>query len=212
MNYMFMYMGIWGFNVISNQYFCIRYGFDEKEAGKIVGNIFLAAAFISPLWGYMIHRNGNKITFWIISSLLLILSQVLFMVIPSSESTHKSYYGLFPIWLLGLSYGVYIAAFASMIFFSVKPQAIASAYGIWTAFQNFGLAITPIITSILIDKKNGSSMYILWNVFYMASGIIAMIFAFLLLITDQKKFKKAKQSTHKMLEYTSSTSLKTTLK
>lgn len=207
MNYTFMYMGIKGFNQISNQYFMDRYGFSQIVAGEVVGNIYLSAWIILPIIGYVIDSYGKKITFLLISSLLLIASQALFFILPASQSAHHTtYYGLIPIWLHGLSYGMYNAAFISMIYFAVKPQALASAYGIWFAFQNSGLVITQLITTILLDENNKSEKYEWLNAFYLIWGVIAFAFALLLLIIDHLNYKKAKRKSTQMIEYTNSRS------
>ena len=89
------------FNNISNDYFQNRYGFTQVEAGRIGSNVFLLWVVLTPILGIISDRFGYRVTFSIVGSCLLCLSHILFMIIPSSKASNKSYLGIIPIALMG---------------------------------------------------------------------------------------------------------------
>ena len=96
-NWIFIYMGFNWYNNISNDFFVKRYGFTQTEAGRITSNTFLVTVLLAPLFGTIADRIGHKVTFWIISSSILVVCHSLYLTIPSSTSEEKSYFGLIPI-------------------------------------------------------------------------------------------------------------------
>ena len=90
-NCVFTYSGMMFYN-FSNYFFQTRYGFDQIEAARINSNYYLVCLFLFPLFGYISDRVGMQVTFLIVSTTLLTLCNVLFIVIPSSTENDKSYW------------------------------------------------------------------------------------------------------------------------
>ena len=103
-NCIFTYVGLFWFNNISNDFFHYRYGFTQTEAGRITSNVFLISAFLAPCFGAISDRIGHKVSFCLLSTVSLTLCHILFLVIPSSDSQNKSYLGIIPIVLMGITY------------------------------------------------------------------------------------------------------------
>ena len=163
-NCIFTYIGLFWFNNISNDFFTARYGFDQTEAGRITSNVFLISAFLAPIFGAISDRIGHKVTFWLISTTSLTLCHVLFIVIPSSTSADKSYLGVIPIVLMGITYSIYVSSLWPMVPLVVKPTVVGSAYGLCTALQNIGLALGPLMVGGLTFKNKGPDTYTWVNV------------------------------------------------
>ena len=104
-----MYVGLFWFNNISNEFFQARYGFTQTEAARITSNVFLISIFLAPLFGYLSDKIGYKITFTIVSGISLTIWHILLILIPSSTSANKSYFGLIPIWLMGFTYSLFVS-------------------------------------------------------------------------------------------------------
>ena len=85
LNCIFCYSGMMFFN-ISNEFFRKRYGFSQVEAGRIGSSASLASIVFAPMFGYLWDRFGNRVSFTILSTSALVLSHVLFLIIPSSNS------------------------------------------------------------------------------------------------------------------------------
>lgn len=129
-NCVFTYIGLFCFNNVSNDFFRKRYGFSQASAGRITSNVFLISAFLAPMFGAVADRLGHKVTFCMISGFSLTLCHALFLIIPSSTSDDKSYLGIIPIVLMGLTYSIYVAALWPMVILVVKPSVVGSAYGL----------------------------------------------------------------------------------
>ena len=104
----FIYVGLFCFNNISNEFFMSRYGFSQTNAARITGNVFLISVFLAPLFGYLSDRIGHKVTFTILSGLSLTLWHALYVIIPSSTPQNISYLGIIPICLMGFTYTISI--------------------------------------------------------------------------------------------------------
>lgn len=129
-NCMLMYMGIFCFNNISNEFFRFRYGFSQDEAARLTSGTFLTAAFLTPVFGIFCDKYGKRASLCCASGGILVICHTLFLVIPSSTSESKSYLGLIPIILLGLVYSIFAAVIWSMIPLVVKPKVVGTAYGL----------------------------------------------------------------------------------
>ena len=92
-NCVFTYSGMMFYN-FSNDFFQIRYGFDQIEAARINSNCYLVCLFLASLFGYISDRVGMQVTFSVVSMTLLTLCNVLYIVIPSSTEEDKSYWVL----------------------------------------------------------------------------------------------------------------------
>ena len=158
-NWIFTYVGLYCFNNISNDYFVKRYGFSQGDASIITSNIFLVSVFLSPIWGAVTDKIGHKVTFWIISTCLLALSHVWFYVVPSSTPENKSYLGIIPVILMGISYSVYVSTLWPMVPFVVKHQVVGSAYGMLTSSLNIGWALGPFMVGALTFNSKNEDAY-----------------------------------------------------
>ena len=157
-NWFFSYTGMMFYN-ISNDFFTSRYGFDQVEAARIGSNASLVSIIFAPIFGFIWDRFGHRISFWLLSTSALTLSNILLVVIPSSTADHKSYLGIIPIGLMGLASSIYAAVLFPMIPIVVKPQIIGSAYGLCSSLMNVGLSIGPIIVGVLTHPDEKENAY-----------------------------------------------------
>ena len=124
-NWMFTYSGL-NFKNISNDYFVTRYGFSQEEAARIGSNAYVVWAFLAPVFGIISDKFGHKVTFTLISTICLTLCHVLFILIPSSDSTNKSYLGIIPIAMMGVTSSIYAAVLFPMIPLVVPYSTLSS--------------------------------------------------------------------------------------
>ena len=116
---------------------------------------------MAPIFGALSDKVGQKVSFCMVSGLCLTICHILFIIFPSSDPKNKSYLGLIPIILMGVTYSIYVAALWPMVILAVKPQVLGSAYGLCTAIQNIGLALGPLVVGGLTfsDKKSNKYTY-----------------------------------------------------
>ena len=113
-NWLFAYSGLLFYN-ISNDYFVVRYGFTQIEAGRLGSDAYLICLFLAPLFGVLSDRIGHRVSFTFLSTFFLTIWQFLFIWIPSSTEDDKSYWGLLPITLMGVTSSIYASVVYPMI-------------------------------------------------------------------------------------------------
>jgi len=81
MNCLFTYLGIFPFNNISTAFFRSSYNFNQVQAGRITSTVFLIAAFLAPLFGFMCDKFGHRVTMCIGSASLLTGAHLMYIVL-----------------------------------------------------------------------------------------------------------------------------------
>ena len=114
---------------------------------------------MAPIFGALSDKVGQKVSFCMVSGLCLTICHILFIIFPSSGPGNKSYLGLIPIILMGVTYSIYVAALWPMVILAVKPQVLGSAYGLCTAIQNIGLALGPLVVGGLTFSNKDREKY-----------------------------------------------------
>jgi nitrate/nitrite transporter NarK len=166
----------------SNDFFQTRYGFDQIEAARINSNCYLVCLFLAPLFGYISDRVGKRVTFSIISTTLLTMCNVLYIVIPSSTPEDKSYWGILPVLMMGISSSIYAAVIFPMIPIVVNEKVLGTAYGASTSIMNIGNSLGPILTGALTFKEDGVEAYFWVNVSMAIICSLGIICSFILLV------------------------------
>ena len=129
-NCVIVYMGIFPFMNISNEYLQTQYEFSEEQAGRITGFVYIVSAIFSPLFGYLTDRCGYRVSLVILSSILLIGTHALFAFLPLCT---RCYTCIAPLACLGIGYSIYVSALWPMIPYVVKPAQLGTGYGVTTA-------------------------------------------------------------------------------
>ena len=198
-NWVLSYVGMLFYN-ISNEFFIIRYGFDQVEAARIGSNISLISIIFGPIFGYLSDKIGHRITFWIISSTIISISYLLFLVFPSSSSNDISYLGVIAFVVMGVGSTIYWVVLFPMIPLIVKPTVLASAYGLSSVVMNIGLSVGPVLVGALTFQSKDVDTYF-WVVVFLGSlWILSIITSFLLLIFNRLYLNGILQKSWKQIE------------
>ena len=181
--YTFTYVGLITFSFVSNDFFWLRYNFNQLQASRITANTFAVAVVFSPFVGLFADKYGHRITLCMIASSLGVLAQVMLIIIPSSDPHEHSYLCVIPLVLIGVSHCVFLTAVWPMVWAVIKPNIIGSGLGVCTIINNIGLAITPVVVGMLAFKDKGDDMYFWANWFlwaFLMIGFFAMMSTILL--------------------------------
>ena len=101
---------------------------------------------------------------------------------------------LYPLICLGIAYSIYASAIWPSIALVVKESKLGTAYGFITAVQNGGLALFPVIVSVLTDGQ-GSKKYFHVEIFFLGlAGFGAVVGVILLFLDYQRGAPLAKPS------------------
>lgn len=169
------------------KYFQQAHGLSLQDAGTINGNVFLAAAFATPLFGLIVDRYGRHALLLVAGSVLLPLS-FLFLASGSVSLSVSTV-------LLGLSFSLVPAVLWPAVAGHVKGDQLGTAYGLMTMLQNAGLTLANLIVGHLNDLGKASATNapgyaaMLW--FFGLLGCAGFLFAVLLFRHDRVRKLRA---------------------
>ena len=116
-----------------NRMLQVKYGIDFMVAGSLFGLIHLTAAAILPTVGNLVDTNGGISITMVIGSIIGLLTNLLWLLLPTQEClpNHTCLdLVIFPIILSGIAYGLFAGTCWNGIFYLVERSKIGSALGI----------------------------------------------------------------------------------
>jgi MFS family permease len=134
--------------------FAIKYlqeaqGLSLQAASTLNSNVFLAAVFATPVFGYILDRSGRNAPLLAAGALLLPLSFLVLAVLPGSAGISTA--------LLGVSFSFLPAVLWPTVVRYARPEHLGTAYGLMTALQNAGLFAANIAAGYLNDSSGASA-------------------------------------------------------
>jgi len=105
-------------------------------ANSIMLTTYLVAGLLAPFLGAAIDRVGLRAALTLASSVLIVAVHVCL--------AFTDVYPVVPLVILGICYSVYASALWPSVALVTEPAYHATAYGVVTAVQNFGLAVVPL--------------------------------------------------------------------
>ncbi len=155
------------------KYFQHAHSQSLEEAALLNSYVFLAAIFLTPLFGWMADKYGQRGKLMMFGSLLLPLS---FAGLMSED------WGL---WittvLLGVSFSLVPAVMWPAVTKLVHPKQLGAAYGLMFMMQAIGMAVANLVAGALNDINNASATnpagYTPMIVFFALVSASALIFA-----------------------------------
>jgi len=131
------------------EYFQNAHGLSLERAGEMNGYVFLAAIFVTPLFGLLVDRLGRRSFFMVVGSLLLI---AVFPVLL---------YTRWDLWvstvLIGIAFSLVPAVLWPSVPYLVEERRLGTAYGLMTMLQNIGLTVCNFGAGALNDLGNAGA-------------------------------------------------------
>ncbi|MBZ0113592.1 MAG: MFS transporter, partial [Thermoanaerobaculia bacterium] len=158
------------------KYFQHAHGLSLESASVMNSYVFLAAVFVSPLFGGLADRYGRRASFMIFGSLLL---PATFLLLGLGQAD---------LWivtaLVGVSFSLVPAILWPAVAHVVTPARLGTAFGLMTMLQNIGLTGSNVIVGRLNDASGASATnpagYQSMLIYFGVLSLVAMIFAVLL--------------------------------
>lgn len=151
-------------------------------ANTIMSITYLVAGFLTPIFGTIVDRIGKRAVLNVVAAGCITgVHAVLGLT---------TVYPAAPLVILGLSYSLYAAALWPSIALVIEPKNQATAYGLVTAVQNFGLAVGPLIVGQLMpaaqcsDFETCISGWKRTEFFFVGLGCAGVVCGILLNIVD----------------------------
>jgi MFS family permease len=146
------------------------------QAGELNGNVFLAAVFATPLFGWLSDRYGYRALSLALGAAILATS---FVVLALAQGQF-----LLSTVLLGIAFSLVPAVLWPAVSYLSPPQRLGTAFGLMTMLQNIGMAATNVAVGAINDQAGAGADHpagylpMLW--FFSALASAGFVFAFLL--------------------------------
>ena len=163
------------------KYFQHARGLSLEQASLSNSFVFLAAIFMTPLFGWVVDRVGKRALFMVFGSLLL---PIAFLILATTTWSLWLVTGL-----IGLSFSMVPAVLWPSVARLVQGRRLGTAYGLMTMFQSLGLTGCNLAAGALNDAAGANAQHpegYLWMLmFFGGLSSLGLLFATLLLIRER---------------------------
>ncbi|CAD8118594.1 unnamed protein product [Paramecium sonneborni] len=167
----------------ANQFCQQRFNLSNISAGRAIMITYLTPMFISPFIGCVVDRVGYRRRWMILTSILFIISHLLFAIIPTPEDGSPQFAAVVPLFLLGVSYAFYSCVMIPCVQYLVDQRIMGTAFGLMGLFESIGACVFPLVSS-QIYNTNGNYRQV--GFFYMGIACVNLIFVLTLYFVDNK--------------------------
>ncbi|CAD8114867.1 unnamed protein product [Paramecium sonneborni] len=167
----------------ANQFCQQRFNLSNISAGRAIIITYLTPMFVSPFIGCIVDKVGYRRRWMILTSLLFIISHLLFAIIPTPEDGSPQFAAVVPLFLLGVSYAFYSCVMIPCVQYLVEQRIMGTAFGLMGLFESIGACVFPLVSS-QIYNTNGDYRQV--GFFYMGIGCVNLIFVLTLYFVDKK--------------------------
>lgn len=182
------YSAIFPFQTFAIKFFQEVHSISREQAGFLSSILTLSAMVMTPLFGILVDKVGNRSKLMILGSLLII---PVYLIMAYTRIPL-----FFPMGLMGISFSLIPAVMWPSVAIVVPEKKLGTAYGVMTMIQNIGLFATNILIGYVNELTKGytAGMWI-FSIF----GILGVVFGSLLLKSNStaKDFDLEKPSFRK---------------
>jgi len=140
------------FNAFANDFYHVRYGFTNVEAGMIISLCFVFFAVSGIICGKIIDSKGKRATIMLYNSVLGVFCFIYFFMSPTSN---KGMSTIIPQILLGAQQGNAEAAIYTSLPLTLQEKYLGTGFGLFFVFENVFVLIMPIMAAYI--KESGAS-------------------------------------------------------
>ena len=136
-------------STFSIKYFQHAHHLSLEEASTLNSYVFLAAAFATPAFGFLVDRIGRHAMLMAVGAAMLPLS---FVFLATSSGNLW-----LPTVLLGIAFSLVPAVLWPAVARYVEPHQLGTAYGLMTMMQNAGLTVANLVAGYINDASGASA-------------------------------------------------------
>jgi len=169
-----------------------------KEAAAYFSYFPIGAMILTPFMGYFLDVKGKGATMMLYGAILMTVSHLIFALVPSDVFNIPI--AIITIVILGTAFSLVPASMWPSLPKIVEDRYLGSAYGAIFWIQNIGLLAVPILIGWSLSASNpgvteqiaagveGAKYdYMVPELIFAGFGVLAMVLAVVLKITDRKK-------------------------
>jgi nitrate/nitrite transporter NarK len=172
-----------------------KFGVKEDLAGLIPMLLPFGNILLTPFFGGIYDKKGKGATIMIIGAILLIIVHALFSV----PFFHSWIFAMVLVVFLGIAFSLVPSAMWPSVPKIVPEKRLGTAYSLIFWVQNWGLMGVPLLIGWVLEKycvtgqtvRDGLTVntydYTLPMLIFTSFGVLALIFAFLLIAEDKRK-------------------------
>lgn len=175
-NAMFAYACYFGFINNSMDILCSLYGYSPQQAGYLVTIMFFSAA-LTPIFGFIIDRFGNRMNILIVLLILLSLPFISFCFLRVETSKCLVVVSLI---FIGFFFSSYAAVLWSSFPLIIEGKMKCMAFAIIYASLNISLILSSVFVGVSLDFSQGLGESKYYYAF--VSMIICLVFSFCLVV------------------------------
>ena len=176
------YSGIFPFQKFATNYLEVTLDVPAEFAARLFSWFPILAMVLTPFLGLFLDRKGKGATMLLIGAVIMVVCHVSFaLVLPVYKA---SWLAVVLILVLGLSFSLVPAALWPSVPKIIDEKILGSAYCLIFWVQNIGLWGVPLLIGN-VEKATGG--YTVPMMIFASFGVIAFLFAILLIIEDRKK-------------------------
>jgi MFS family permease len=162
------------------KYFQHAHGVTLQEAGRLNGDVFLAAIVATPLFGLMADRLGHRAAFMAFGCFLL---AAVFPILAYTDAN---------LWITTVMIGIAFSLVPAIIWpavpYLVEPNRLGTAYGLMTMVQAMGLTAINLLAGALNDYYRASEQnpagYTPMLLLFLFLSLFGFVFAYALRVRE----------------------------
>eukprot|EP01133_Synstelium_polycarpum_P016734 gene16734-19892_t len=163
------YSALYGLAIIGPDFFETKYGFNEQSASLILSAETLCSSLMSPVFGVVIRKVGQRFALLAAGIVTLALGLVLLI----TTDVHPLPWVI----LCGIGFALLNTSIISSLPVFVPPQVLGTAYGLVGTSYNCGLVVFPPILGALKESSGDYtlSLYLLLGLCGVALSLVLLL-------------------------------------
>ena len=170
------YVGLFSFLTITQVFLEQKYAYRMATANLAISFTFFLPTILFPVIGIVIDYTGCKFSWGVFAVLLNLVAHCMYtfsgpdIIVPFLCTA-----------LLGVSYAIFNCSVWTFVFLLVQEHRVATAYGIAYSLYNFGLALSPVITGLIVDNSG----YLFVQLFFSSVLCLCLLLTTALYMVDK---------------------------
>ena len=156
-----------------------KYGFKENSAALWTPVPFLMVSLVSPFFGTMIDRIGNRMTFAVLFNITPALAMLWALATPKCDDA--CWPSVVPLLIIGISnISILNIQQGSLVAYTVSPERFGMAYGLLYCCVNLSYTIFPPILGVVqVHGGYDSAFFVLFML-----GIFGLVMTIFMYYVD----------------------------
>jgi len=146
------------------------FGVEPAEARMLNSVVYTMSLPLSPFFGLVVDRTRRN-TGWVV--LAVVITGTAHGLMALAHYTNMSPW--VPVIMIGLGYSMLACSLWPAVSYLVPQNKLGTAYGLMQAIQNLGLALTAMLSGVIVDKGGYMNMLLFYLTFQGLALISALV-------------------------------------